>query len=66
MSMVAATSDVDLYGSDLGYRETARGAYCRDELIHLYGRNRWYLSLDADEFLVFPRSETRPVAIFYS
>lgn len=49
--------DVDLYTSPIRYSEAARGKAWRDALFKLYGTNRWYLSLDADEFLVFPGCE---------
>jgi hypothetical protein len=49
--------DVDLYASSMSYAEAARGKTWRDALFKIYGSNRWYLSLDADEFLVFPGSE---------
>ncbi|MBA8876385.1 glycosyltransferase family 2 protein [Phyllobacterium myrsinacearum] len=49
--------DVDLFTSPISYAEAARGKAWRDALFKVYGPNRWYLSLDADEFLVFPGSE---------
>ncbi|MHC1548205.1 glycosyltransferase family 2 protein [Phyllobacterium sp. K27] len=64
--VLANAADVDLYMSQLDYKNTARGAYWRDDLIDMYGRDRWYLSLDADEFLVFPGSETGAVRKFIS
>lgn len=51
---LAAQPDVDLHVSDLRYSEAARGRLWRETLLERYGRNRWYLNIDIDEFLVFP------------
>ena len=56
--------DVDLFSSLIEYKDANRGKAWRDAIIDIYGRNRWYLSLDADEFLVFPGSESRQVSDF--
>lgn len=60
--VLEAADDVDLYTSSLKFTE-ARELW-RDALIAIHGRDRWYLSVDADEFLVFPGSETRPIRDF--
>ncbi len=59
-----AQADVDLFTSSLSFNEAESGKLWRDALIELYGRDRWYLSVDADEFLVFPGFEDRPIAAF--
>jgi len=46
--------DVDLHVSDLRYSQAARGRLWRETLLERYGRGRWYLNIDIDEFLVFP------------
>ena len=56
--------DVDVFTSALTFSEAESGKLWRDGLIELYGRGRWYLSVDADEFLVFPGSENRTVPAF--
>lgn len=56
--------DVDLYTSNLEYKDVHLGAGWRDALFDIYGRNHWYLLLDADEFLVFPQSESRSLRSF--
>ncbi|MEK1887906.1 MAG: glycosyltransferase family 2 protein [Phyllobacterium sp.] len=56
--------DVDLFTSHFEYKDTDRGKDWRDAFFDMYGRNRWYLSLDADEFLIFPGSETRSIRGF--
>ena len=56
--------DVDLYGSDLRYGEAEWGRMWRDGLIDLYGRGRWYVCVDVDEFLVYPGLETRSIKAF--
>lgn len=62
--ILECSPDVDLFTSSIGYKEANRGRVWRDAIIDLYGRNRWYLSVDADEFLVFPGSEGRSISQF--
>lgn len=62
--ILAAAPDVDLFGSQLRYAGADGGCAWRDALFGVYGRGRWYLSVDSDEFLVFPRMEERGVRDF--
>ena len=62
--VLAAAHDVDLYTSDKTFHETELGVHWRDALLAIYGHDRWYISVDADEFLVFPGSETRNIRAF--
>lgn len=59
--ILSSAPDVDLFTSDVGYAQADRGRAWRDALFNLYGRGRWYLSVDADEFFVFPRMEQRDI-----
>ena len=61
---LAREPDVDVFVSNVGYRQCAGGLVWRDMLIGFYGRNRWYVSVDADEFLVYSDCETRPLRAF--
>ncbi|MBE7186190.1 MAG: glycosyltransferase family 2 protein [Methylobacterium mesophilicum] len=61
---LAAQADVDLYVSPQSFRDSAGGLLWRDELVRRYGRDRWYVSVDSDEYLVFPGSEVRPLSSF--
>jgi hypothetical protein len=61
---LAAEADVDLHVSDVGYKQSASGMIWRDMLIDRYGRDRWYVSVDADEFLIYPGSETLGLPAF--
>ncbi|WP_161992895.1 glycosyltransferase family 2 protein [Aureimonas leprariae] len=56
--------DVDLFESNVDYRATGGGLLWRDMLVEHYGRGRWYVSVDCDEYLVFPGCEARPLASF--
>lgn len=58
--------DVDLFASNMDYREASGGLAWRDLLVQVHGRGRWYVSLDCDEYLVFPGSETRSLRDFVS
>lgn len=50
---LSAQSDVDLFFSEVRFRESLRGRLWRNELIQRYGRDRWYVSVDSDEYLVY-------------
>jgi hypothetical protein len=62
--LLDAAPDVDRFESHLSFREAGGSMGWRDALVARYGRNRWYVSVDADEFLLYPNSETRPLAAF--
>lgn len=62
--LLLAAPDVDVFESDAGFRDSDGGKLWRDLLLDIYGRDRWYLSIDSDEYLVFPGCETRPLAAF--
>lgn len=55
---------VDIFESSVRFGASAGGLIWRDMLVDLYGRNRWYVSVDVDEYLVFPDSERRPLNAF--
>jgi glycosyltransferase involved in cell wall biosynthesis len=50
---LAEQSDVDLWTSNVRFADAGRGKAWRAALLDLYGRDRWYLIVDADEYLVF-------------
>jgi hypothetical protein len=54
---LAEQPDVDLWTSSLRYAEAGRGRLWREHLFTHYGRHRWYLIVDADEFLIFDGSD---------
>lgn len=56
---LAAQPDVDLFASSHRYRAAAGGQIWRDQLVDIYGRDRWYVFVDADEYLIYPGCETR-------
>lgn len=59
-----AQPDVDLFESDVDFKAARGGNVWRDMLVEHYGRGRWYLAVDSDEYLVFPGCEQRPLADF--
>lgn len=63
-TLLEAEPDVDLFASDADFRQTAGGLVWRDMLVERYGRKRWYLSVDSDEYLVYPGYEDRPLSSF--
>lgn len=62
--LLAGQPDVDLFTSNVTYGASAYGRVWRDALFTRYGRGRWYLNVDADEFLMFPGCETRGLRDF--
>lgn len=63
-AVLEAAPDLDLYVSPLYYKDTRRGQDWREALFDIYGRDRWYLSVDSDEFLIYPDFETQPLGAF--
>ncbi len=63
-ALLLAAPDVDVYGSTADFRRSNGGLIWRDMLVDLYGRDRWYVSIDSDEYLVYPGVETRPLSAF--
>ncbi len=58
---LAGEADVDVWTSPVRYREARRGKLWREALFARYGKNRWYLNVDADEFLVYEDCFARPL-----
>jgi hypothetical protein len=55
---LASQPDVDLLVSNVRYREARRGRVWREMITDRYGRERWYLMVDADEFLIYKDCES--------
>lgn len=53
--------DVDLWVTSQPYSQANLGADWYDEISRRYGRNRWYLIIDADELLVYPGMDKLPL-----
>lgn len=45
--------DVDLYRTEASYAEARSGYFWRSYMASRYGFNRWYMSVDADELVVY-------------
>ena len=54
--------DVDLWISPVRYSQARRGRRWREQLFETYGKNRWFVNVDSDEFLVFADSETKTIS----
>ena len=63
-ALLGGETDVDLYQSSVDFRRSAGGLLWRDGLVDIYGRDRWYVSIDADEYLVYPGFEERRLPDF--
>lgn len=53
--------DVSLWQAPGSYREARFGMDWADALKNKFGRGRWCLTVDADELLVYPNHDTRPL-----
>ncbi|WP_244642658.1 glycosyltransferase family 2 protein [Phyllobacterium sp. 628] len=51
--------DVEVFGSDVRYREAKGGGLWREALVRMFGTQRWYLNVDCDEYFVYDQYETR-------
>ncbi len=60
-SFLAGQPDVDLWTSALRFGEAKRGRAWRQKLFQIYGKGRWYVNIDADEFLVFADCAKTPL-----
>ena len=53
--------DVDIFYIHSGYPQARSGCYWRVRLFDQYGFNRWYISVDADELLVYDGMEKHDI-----
>ena len=58
---LAGEPDVSLWSTDASYRKSRFGTDWQNWLKLRYGHGHWTLTLDPDEFLVYPFSDTRPL-----
>ena len=56
---LAAQPDVSLWHTDAGYKQSRFGMDWMMHLLRRHGSGKWCLTVDVDEFLVFPFCETR-------
>jgi hypothetical protein len=59
---LATQRDVDVWTSNVGYASARRGRLWREMIVDVYGRNRWYVMVDADEFLIYKNCEAVKLA----
>lgn len=58
---LADQPDVTLWRTEAGYGQSRYGVDWLNWLRSRYGHNRWCLTVDCDEFLVYPFCDTRPI-----
>lgn len=58
---LAAEPDVSLWSTGASYKRSRFGMDWLMHLLRRHGREKWCLTVDVDEFLVFPFCETRPL-----
>lgn len=60
-SLLAAEPDVSLWGTAASYKAARFGMDWMNGLLLRYGCGHWCLTVDADELLIYPNWETRPL-----
>ncbi|WP_347266916.1 glycosyltransferase family 2 protein [Paracoccus sp. (in: a-proteobacteria)] len=58
---LAAQKDVSLWLTHAGYRQARFGMDWLNGLLRRHGSGHWCLTVDPDEFLVYPHHDTRPL-----
>ncbi len=58
---LALQPDVSLWSTGAGYRQSRFGMDWMMHLLRRHGTGNWCLTVDVDEFLVYPFSEARPL-----
>ena len=58
---LAQQPDVSLWSATAGYRQSRFGMDWLMLLLRRYGTGNWCLTVDVDEFLIYPFCETRPL-----
>ncbi|MEZ2329203.1 glycosyltransferase family 2 protein [Mesorhizobium sp. RCC_202] len=59
--MLVDQPDVDLFHSSISYAEADLGNLWRQRIAQIYGQPRWYVTVDADEFLVYQGMARHPL-----
>ncbi len=58
---LAQEPDVSLWTTNASYKDSRFGMDWLNWLLFRYGRGHWCLTVDPDEFLVYPHHDTRPL-----
>lgn len=59
---LAKQEDVSIWTTEASYKRARFGADWLNWLLRKYGHNHWCLTVDADEFFIYPFCDTRPIA----
>jgi hypothetical protein len=60
---LATQDDVNLFLSRVEYSQGKYGLNATNELLDRYGSGRWCLTVDADEYFVYPHCETKNLSV---
>jgi hypothetical protein len=60
--LLAGQADVDLFSSPITYSQSDLGNLWRQRIAQIYGQPRWYLTVDADEYLVYDGMDQYPLS----
>lgn len=59
IDLISAEQDCSVWHTTASYKESKFGVHWLNHLLRRYGTGHWCLTLDPDEFLVFPHCDTR-------
>ena len=59
LEVVAGQADVSVWNTSASYKKSNFGMHWLNALLWRYGSGHWCVTVDPDEFLVFPKYETR-------
>ncbi len=62
LEYLSGQPDVSVWATDASYRQSRFGTDWLNWLKFRYGHGHWTLTLDPDEFLVYPFCDTRPIS----
>ncbi|WP_282603539.1 glycosyltransferase family 2 protein [Paracoccus sp. PARArs4] len=63
---LAEQPDVSLWWTNAGYKKSRFGMDWMNRLLARHGHGHWCLTIDPDEFLVYPHCDTRPLSALTS
>ena len=58
---LADQPDVSVWSTNASYRKSRHGVDWLNHLLYRYGTGHWCLTVDCDEFLIYPFCDTRPI-----
>jgi len=61
---ILAQPDTELFTSNVRFKDADRGKIWREKLFAFFGYDRWYLSVDSDEFFLYETADSERIGDF--